>query len=271
MDAQATVRSVIDGVSENNVTFLAASIAYYAFFSVVPLLLLTLSIGSLVGGEAFAERIVSLVGEQLSSSGESLVSSALENPDGRTGASAVGLVGLAWSAIKVFRAVDTSFDRIYVSDVTTSLVRQIRNGLTVLVLVGLGIVVMIGVGTFIRRATIVGPLFVDVFGLVALLVGLMIVFLPLYYVMPPKAMTVRKALPGTVVAAIGWIGLQIGFQIYTTYAASFEAYGILGGVLLFLTWLYFGAILLLLGAVVNAVVADDMTETVEAETTAPAE
>jgi membrane protein len=143
MDAQATVRSVIDGVSENNVTFLAASIAYYAFFSVVPLLLLTLSIGSLVGGEAFAERIVSLVGEQLSSSGESLVSSALENPDGRTGASAVGLVGLAWSAIKVFRAVDTSFDRIYVSDVTTSLVRQIRNGLTVLVLVGLAIAALV--------------------------------------------------------------------------------------------------------------------------------
>ncbi|MFC7115626.1 YihY/virulence factor BrkB family protein [Natronoarchaeum sp. GCM10025703] len=271
MDPQATARSVIDRMSENNVTFLAASIAYYAFFSVVPLLLLTLSVGSLVGGEAFAERIVSLVGDQLSSSGESLVSDALENPDGRTGASIVGLVGLTWSAIKVFRAVDTSFDRIYVSDVTTSLPRQIRNGLTVLLLVGLGIVVMLGVGTFIRRATIVGPLFVDLFGLVALLVGLTIVFLPLYYTMPPTAMTVREALPGTVVATIGWIGLQIGFQIYTTYAASFEAYGILGGVLLFLTWLYFGAILLLLGAVVNAVVADDATETAEAETAAPAE
>ena len=271
MDAQATARTVIDRVSEDNVTFLAASIAYYAFFSIVPLLLLTLSIGSLVGGEAFAERIVAVVEQHLSSSGEELVSDAVANPQGRAGASIVGLLGLIWSAIKVIRAVDMAFDRIYEPDVMTSLPRQIRNGITVLLLVGLGVVIMVGVGTLIRRPTVVDLPFIDVFGWLTLILGLIVVFLPLYYVMPPTEMTVRRALPGTVVAAVGWIGLQIGFQIYTAYAANFEAYGLLGGVLLFLTWLYFGAILILLGAIVNAVLGEKAMPTVETESAAVAE
>lgn len=271
MDAQATARTVVDRVSENNVTFLAASIAYYAFFSIVPLLLLTLSLGSLVGGETFAERIVALVEQHLSASGEELVSTAVANPDGRAEASIVGLLALTWSAIKVFRAVDTSFDRIYAQDVPTGLPRQIRNGVTVLVLVGLGVGVMLGVGTLVRRPSIVALPFVDVLGWIVLVVGLTVVFLPLYYVMPPIEMTVRSALPGTLLAAVGWIGLQIGFQIYTAYAANFEAYGLLGGVLLFLTWLYFGAILLLLGGVVNAVLADETSQAAEIDAAMPAE
>lgn len=270
MDAQATARTVVDRVSDDNVTFLAASIAYYAFFSIVPLLLLTLSVGSLIGGEAFAERLVALVSDQLSTSGEELVSDAIANPEGRAGASIAGLLGLTWAAIKVFRAVDMSFDQIYDSDLATSLPRQIRNGLTVLVLVGAGAAVMVGLGTLIRRPPVDVP-FLGLVSLLALLLGLIVVFLPLYYVMPPVKMTVRAALPGTLVAAVGWIGLQIGFQIYTAYAANFEAYGLLGGVLLFLTWLYFGAILLLLGGVVNAVLAEDQPAAIETETATLAE
>lgn len=270
MDAQAIARTIVDKVSEDNVTFLAASIAYYAFFSIVPLLLLTLSIGSLLGGEAFAERLVALVGEHLSASGEELISDAVSNPDGRAGASIIGLIALTWAAIKVIRAVDSSFDRIYDHSLATPLLRQVRNGLTVLLLVGSGTVVMIGVGTLIRRPPIDVP-FLDLFGMLALVLGLIVVFLPLYYVMPPIEMTVRKALPGTLVAAFGWIGLQIGFQIYTAYAANFEAYGLLGGVLLFLTWLYFGAILLLLGAVVNAVLAEDVPVATETDAATTAE
>lgn len=248
-----TVRTVAGQMSEDNVSFLAASIAYYAFFSIVPLLLLTLSIGSFIGGEAFAERIVGVVGEHLSSSGQELVSGAVYNPEGRAGASIVGVLGLTWSAIKVMRAVDTSFDVIYAHTLETSLVTQIKNGLTVLVLVGVGVVVMVGAGTVIGQPGFVDVPYVNVLGWIVLVVGLFVVFLPLYYVMPPHEMTVRKALPGTLIAAIGWVFLQVGFQIYSTRAANFEAYGILGGVLLFLTWLYFAAILVLLGAVVNAV------------------
>lgn len=83
----------------------------------------------------------------------------------------------------------------------------------------------------------------------------MIVFLPLYYVMPPVDVSAREALPGTAVAAVGWLVLQFGFQIYVANAGNYQAYGLLGAVLLFQTWLYFASILVLMGAVVNVVLA----------------
>lgn len=65
-------------------------------------------------------------------------------------------------------------------------------------------------------------------------------------------MTVREAAPGSIVAAFGWALLDSFFGLYTANAAQFGIYGVIGGVLLLVTWLYIGAIVLISGAVVNA-------------------
>jgi membrane protein len=90
-------------------------------------------------------------------------------------------------------------------------------------------------------------------GTLVLIVTLAIVFLPFYYVLPPVSVSVREILPGTVFAAVGWMLLQVTFLFYTQQASKYAAYGFLGAILLFITWLYFGSILVLLGGVVNAV------------------
>ncbi|MDG5819790.1 YihY/virulence factor BrkB family protein [Natronococcus sp. A-GB7] len=256
-----SIRTIASRASDEHITFYASSIAYYAFFSVIPLLLLTLAIGSFVGQEAFAERIIAAVEEHLSASGREIVSQTLENQSGQVGASIVGVLGLAWSAVKVVRAIDMAFDEVYAADVETPFTRQILDGIVVLGLVGVGVSLMVGIGTFISRPTIVDLPYVDIVGWTVLVVGLTIVFLPMYYVMPPQQMSLAAALPGTLVVSVGWLFLQAGFQLYSSYAAGFEAYGVIGGVLLFLTWLYFASTLLLLGAVVNAVLEQDLERT----------
>jgi len=47
-----------------------------------------------------------------------------------------------------------------------------------------------------------------------------------------------------VFAAVGWTVLQIGFQLYASNAGQYEAYGAVGAVLLFVTWLYFAGIII---------------------------
>jgi len=42
------------------------------------------------------------------------------------------------------------------------------------------------------------------------------------------------------------------FGLYAANASQFQTFGFVGAVLLFLLWLYFGALILLFGAVVNA-------------------
>ena len=88
-----------------------------------------------------------------------------------------------------------------------------------------------------------------------LVVGLTAAFLPLYYLLPGEDASVREALPGAVLAAVGWTLLQTGFRAYAADAVGYETYGVLGGTLLLVTFLYVGALLLLVGVVLNAVLA----------------
>jgi hypothetical protein len=128
--------------------------------------------------------------------------------------------------------------------------------------VGIGAAATVAVGAHAGRidGILAG---VDRLGLVApvvLIGGLSVTFLPMYYIFPDVDIAVREALPGAVLAAVGWVLLQVGFRAYTRIAGSYEAYGVLGGVLLLITFLYFGGLVLLVGAVVNATLADRLAD-----------
>ncbi len=82
--------------------------------------------------------------------------------------------------------------------------------------------------------------------------GLTIAFLPMYYFFPDVDVSVREVLPGVLVAAVGWAALQSLFQVYVALSSSSDSAGPIGAILLLLTWLYFGGLILLVGAVVNA-------------------
>ena len=59
--------------------------------------------------------------------------------------------------------------------------------------------------------------------------------------------------PGSIIAAILWLLLTIGFGLYVADFGNYNAtYGSLGAVIVFLTWLYLSAYVLLLGAEINA-------------------
>jgi membrane protein len=59
--------------------------------------------------------------------------------------------------------------------------------------------------------------------------------------------------PGAILATIVWIAATLGFSIYVANFASYNAtYGSLGAVIVFLTWLYLSAYIVILGAELNA-------------------
>lgn len=251
--AGSIVRSVVDLIRDRNLTYLAAGIAYYAFVSIIPLMLLAVAIASFVGGEAMADRVVNMLSQQLSSSGQDLIREALANTAGRGAASVVGFLALTWSALRLFRGIDQAFDEVYTDTIETSLLEQLRNALIVLVGIALAIGLVVASGILLAELPVEVP-FVNVLGTIVLFIVLVAAFLPIYYVLPPLDVTLREALPGATFAAVGWVLLQIGFRLYATYAGQYAAYGVIGAVLLFVTWLYFASIVVLVGAAINAVV-----------------
>ncbi len=245
-------RRVWTEVRAREVTFLAASIAYYAFVSLLPLLILSFAIASVVGGASLEAAVVDLVHQYLLPVSDGLVEDALTDTAGRGSVTAVGLVLLVWSALKLFRGMDVAFARIY-GTAPGGVVEQVETGLVALLGVGVGTLsalVLVGLLGFVSR-----PLFAA-FAPVALVTLLVVAFLPMYYVFPDADVSVREAVPGAVFAAVGWTLLATAFGAYARYAAGrFAVYGVLGAMLLLVTWFYLAGAVVLVGGVVNAVLA----------------
>mgnify|MGYP000203279435 CR=1 FL=1 len=238
---------------ETNLSFLAAAIAYYGFVSAVPLVVLGVLVATTLGGDELAEAVIAIAGQFLAPAGEDLLRAAVRARTGAGGVTAVGLGVLLWGALKAFRALDRAFSLVYGTTAAHSLPASIRDALVALFAVGLGVVATSLVGTAIAifDASTGGLL-----GSVVLVPTLFVVFLPLYYLFPDVDCRLEDVLPGTALVAVGWAALGSLFGVYATTVGSASLYGFLGGVLLVLTWLYLGALLLLVGAATNAVRAD---------------
>ncbi|MFB6269371.1 MAG: YihY/virulence factor BrkB family protein [Halobacterium sp.] len=237
---------------DEQVTFLSAAVAYYAFVSLIPILMLAIVVGTALGGVELVDAVVGALEQFLTDSGESTVRDALTNARGRTSATAVSLVLLTWSALKLFRGLDVAFSQIYGVDEPESLPQQVVDGVVVLVTLPLAVAAGVAITVVVPYLDVVP--YVDLASALTLPVALTLVFLPAYYVFPDVEITVREALPGAAFAAVGWTLLAQGFRAYAAVVGG-EVYGLLGAALLLVTWLYFGGIIITLGAVANAVLS----------------
>ena len=248
----STVKRVAALVQSGRVTFLAAAVAYYAFISLIPALLLLVVVASTVFGEAFAETVLAATRQFLAPAGQEAVTTAVASAKGRGGATVFGVVVLLWSTLKVFRGLDTAFLEVYNVEANVGFLAQLRDAVTVAVGLGFGLGAMVAVGTVIA---IEAPAVVEALSILLLPALLTLVFLPIYYILPYPLVTLREALPGAVVAAVGWSALQAIFQLYAAGADQYQMYGVIGGILLLVTWLYVAALVVIVGAVVNVVLS----------------
>ncbi|MFB6161413.1 MAG: YihY/virulence factor BrkB family protein [Haloferacaceae archaeon] len=252
----ALARTVLYESRRRDVPTFAASIAYYAFVSLVPLLALAVVLAAAVGGPRLEAAVLGLAESYLLPTGRELVVDAFRNTAGRAGTTLLGLPVLAWSAFRLFRGVHVAFARVY-GAASDGVVEQARDAALVVASVGVGtaaVGVSAGaVGGLLPRdsplglaAPVVAPL------------ALALALFPLYYVFPGVRLTPREAVPGTLFTAVGWTALGAGFGAYAAYASTSGAialYGLLGGLVLLVTWFYFAGAVLLVGAVLNAVLA----------------
>ncbi|NKE35437.1 hypothetical protein GWG54_06340 [Natronococcus sp. JC468] len=233
-------------------TLLAAGVAFYAFLSLAPLALLSLALAASIGGEAFAAQVAVSTEDVLTPTAQALLAETITDETGQQGATVVGVLGLLWGSSRVFRGLDRAFSSVYGTVAVKSLVATVRDAAIVAVAIAIGLSVVAGIEVAVRLVPfsgrlVIGPLFV--------VLTLIAAFLPLYVIFPDSNVGVWEALPGTVLAALGWLALGRTFSLYAALAGEYAVYGALGAVFLVLVWLYAGAIILVSGATLNAVLA----------------
>ena len=229
-------KRVASDFSEKNVSFMAAAIAYHAFISLAPLLLLLFLLFTIVGVGLESQVVQSAIG-WLPGPVAELVTGLLSGDANGAGASVIGLLVLLWGSLKIFRGLDTAFSEIYETTGDETLLDKFRDGFIVLFALAIALVAMVGSSVVLGALTDEIP-FSQWLTPVALLAGLVVAFYPIYYVFPDVDLGVRDVLPGVVVAAVGWGALQGLFQLYLSVADPSTG-NFFGGVIVVATYLYF--------------------------------
>jgi membrane protein len=86
-----------------------------------------------------------------------------------------------------------------------------------------------------------------VFALITLAIAIV------YYFAPDAEQEWVWITPGSLVATILWLAISLGFRVYVTNFANYNAtYGTIGGVIVLMLWFYCSALAILVGAEVNA-------------------
>ncbi|MGE3293212.1 MAG: YihY/virulence factor BrkB family protein, partial [Geminicoccaceae bacterium] len=124
----------------------------------------------------------------------------------------------------------------------------------VVMALGLGVIVVLpAVYTYLPLGTLGGR--VTPFLSWAMLFGLLGVGLAILYRFGPNRSRPpwRRVMPGTLLAVGLWGLGSLAFSTYVSRFASYnEVYGVLGGAIILLLWLYLSALAILLGAELNA-------------------
>lgn len=252
MSLLASARGLVTVVRQENLPFMAASIAYYAIASVVPALVLLLAVLGVFGA---AEPTSGIVRENLDGEAGRVLGAVLTATRGRGTVGAVGLLVLLWSGSQVFRGLTVAFAEIYDEEAELGLSERVLRSVAVLALLALALGLLTATGLVLEFLRV--PLPALVAPAVAFLV-LVAALLPLYYLLAPVSVSLGHVLPGAVLTALGWLALLVILFSYARSVGSYVAYGVLGAVLLFVACLHLAAMILLVGAVLN-VVADPRT------------
>ena len=252
---------------EDNLTDWAAALTYYAILAVFPALLALVSILGLLGSNT-TQTLIDNLGQVAPGPAKDIFTSAIENLQQNRGAAGimliVGLGAAIWSAsgyVSAFmRASNAIYDVEEGRPIWKSLPTRVGTTLVLLLLLAITAVGVVFTGGLAEQAgKVIGvdKSVVDVWNIAkwpVLIAIVSLMFAILYYAAPnvkhPKFGWVS---PGGVVAVVLWIAASAAFAFYVASFSSYnETYGALGGVIIFLTWLWITNIAVLLGAELNA-------------------
>ena len=263
----ATLKRTIKEFSQDNLTDWAAALTYYGILAIFPALLALVSILGVVGHSA-TQPLIDNLGKVAPGPAKQIVTSAIQNLQKNQGAAGImAIVGVAlalWSASGYVAAFMRASNAIY--DVEegrpiwkTAPTRFLTTLVLLLMLAAVAIAVTF-TGALAKQAGNVigvGSSAVTVWDIAKWPVILLVVitmFAILYWAAPnvrhPKF---RWISPGSVIGVLVWIIASAAFAFYVASFASYnKTYGALGGVIVFLTWLWISNIAILLGAEFNA-------------------
>jgi membrane protein len=264
-----TLRRVVSGFREDKVTDWAAALTYYAVLSIFPAFIALISILGLVVDPQTITRVITDIVAQLGPrSAVDTFTGPIEDISNNQSTAFLGLVvGVAvaiWTASNYvgafMRASNAIYDREEGRPFWKLRPLQLILTLTLVLMAALVVLALIVSGPVaeaVGSAVGLGDTAVTAWDIAkwpVLLVVVILMLAILYWSAPnAKPAGFRWVSPGSVVAVLLWIVASAGFALYVANFSSYDkTYGTLGGVIVFLVWMWISNIAVLMGAELNA-------------------
>ncbi|MBV9918723.1 MAG: YihY/virulence factor BrkB family protein [Solirubrobacterales bacterium] len=236
---------------------LAALVAYYAFFSLFPLLLVfTTILGYVLQGDPGSQNsIKSSVLAQFPIIGSD-ISRNIHQLHGHVFALVIGLLTSLWAGLGVTQAARQAFDRVWAVPFKDrpDFVQSRLRGLLLLVSLGLLFIVATLASGLVTGG--LGGALAKVGGIALSLLVNLGLFMVAFRVMTSRTVGTRCLWLGACLAGVAWTILQVlgGIYIGHVFRHSTSTYGFFGIVIALLVWLHLGAQVTVYAAEVNVVV-----------------
>jgi membrane protein len=247
--------AVVKKFSDDQAGGLAGLIAYYAFFSLFPLLLVFVTVlGFVLQGHPHIQKTISdSVLGQFPVIGHDLQVKALR---GRTVALVIGGVAALWAGLGVTQAIQNAFDTVWAvphKDRADFLKKRLRGFAFVAIL---GVLFMV---SSLASGLVVGGLGGPAVKVVGIALSLMLnfgLFAAAFRLLTATTVPTRCLWIGVGIGAVLWEILQVlgGYYVGHVLRHASSTYGFFGLVIGLLAWLHLGAQTSLYAAEINVVV-----------------
>jgi membrane protein len=263
----AVLTRVRQQIGNDGLTDLAAALTYYAVLSIVPGLIVLISILGLLGPDTatqVADQAQAIAPGSSATFVHTLITQAQANKGGAGLSAVFGVAVALWSASGYVAAFMRASNVVYAIGEGRPIWKTlpVRLGVTIaavilLVLSALIVVLSGPVAHQIGSLLGAGDTAVLIWNIAKwpVLVILVSVLLAILFWASPNAKQagIKWVSPGGVIAVLIWLVISALFAVYvSTFASYNKTYGSLAGVVIFLVWLWLSNLAILLGAEVNA-------------------
>jgi membrane protein len=259
------IRSAIDRFSQERGSEAAASLAYYAFFSIFPMLLVIIVVGSFfVDRYVVQAELLNLLEGVLPGAEDIVIANIDQVLQLRGAVTFIALISLTWSATSVFNNIATNINRAFPSAEIPNFLKGRMLGFFMFLGLALLMLLSFAASTVSGLIPVIDIPFNDkalhetfLWQIGAFMVPIftnILMFWAIYHWIPMVKVSRKASLLGAVIAGVAWELLN---NIFTWYLSSGLStyrlvYGSVGTIVALLFWIYLTATIILVGAHLTA-------------------
>ena len=242
-------------MKKQNISAYAASIAFFFFLSIVPMLMMLCAIipYTPVTEENLVQAVTDVVPDMVDAMVVSLISDVYDRSGGIM---SIAIIATIWSAAKGVMALMTGLNAV-------NGVEEKRNYFVIRVIACFYTIVMLLIVILSLVINVFGNQLVSIalyrlpqlerlvdFCFLVVWVVMTVLFAAIYAYVPNKKLKFREQIPGATFSAVVWSVFSWGFSIYVAYGNSYGVYGSLS-IIIVLLWMYFCMYIIMIGAYLN--------------------